>query len=173
MWCTASATACCSGGRKKNNAKKRRPGPSLFYRAVPGRQKACGDALFIPCAQIRFHFTPTEPEALGADRGPHSDKPPWAYCGRRRRCIHQVFHQHLDAGKHRARPGTCPGRRRSRRPPEWHHHPEAGDTRGVAQDLRTQDVAVKLLEGDNENHEKQALFGADPAGSGRRWAPRP
>ena len=73
--------------------------------------------------------------------------------------VHQILGQHLQAGKHRHAQEHTQHAAEAAANQNGHHHPEAGDARGVAQDLGAQDVAVKLLQDDDEDHEEQALLG--------------
>ena len=75
--------------------------------------------------------------------------------------VQQILHQLLHAGEdgyaqeHTQHTAEAAAHQNS------HDDPEAGDAGGVAQDLRPQNVAVKLLEHHDEDHKEQALLGTD------------
>ena len=74
--------------------------------------------------------------------------------------VGEVLYQRLQAGEdgdaqeHSQHPGKAAAHG------DGHHHPEAGDAGGIAQDLGADDVAVDLLQNDDEHDEDQALLGA-------------
>ena len=90
--------------------------------------------------------------------------------------VGEVLYQRLQAGEdgdaqeHSQHPGKAAAHG------DGHHHPEAGDAGGIAQDLGADDVAVDLLQNDDEHDEDQALLGAhqqDQEGTGRCAQERP
>lgn len=90
--------------------------------------------------------------------------------------VGEVLYQRLQAGEdgdaqeHSQHPGKAAAHG------DGHHHPEAGDAGGIAQDLGADDVAVDLLQNDDEDDEDQALLGAhqqDQEGTGYCAQERP
>ena len=75
--------------------------------------------------------------------------------------VHQEFQQFLYAGEHRLADVDTQLAGIDAAHQDGHDDPVAGDARGVAQNFGPQDVAVKLLEGHDEDHEHQTLLGTD------------
>ena len=84
---------------------------------------------------------------------------------------HQLLDDVVDDGKQRHAHDHAHEAPQPAKQQDGEEHPEAGKSGGVAQDLRADDVAVQLLEHQNEEHEPEGLDGTldeDEQGGGDR-----
>lgn len=88
----------------------------------------------------------------------------------------QLFDDIVDNGEQRHTHDHTHKTPQAAKQQDGEQYPEAGQTRGVAQDLGADDVAVDLLQNDDEHDEDQALLGAhqqDQERAGRSTQERP